>query len=91
MRDKTMDQRTAAEKIIRNLKAEVEQLRSDKTDAIAEQWVETTDGRCRVAVCSSAYGVHFEIGPLYGSETQSTKVLPGSDQAHAVDLLAQLL
>ena len=41
MSDETTNQMATAEEIVSNLKAEVEQLRSEKTDAIAEQWLET--------------------------------------------------
>ena len=90
MNNKTTDYVASAEDIIENLKAQADQLRSERVDAIAEKWVETENGRCRVAVCNSTYGTHFEIGPLHGSKPQSTKVFAGSDQDRAVALLAQL-
>jgi hypothetical protein len=91
MNDETTDYTAVAEEIIENLKAQADQLHSERVDAIAEQWVETENGRCRVAVCNSAYGIHFEIGPVHGSEPQPTKVFAGSDQDRAVAYLARLL
>jgi hypothetical protein len=91
MNDKTTDYMAIAEEIIGNLKAQAKQLRGERVDAIAEQWVKTENGRCRVAVCNSAYGIHFEIGPLHSSEPQPTKVFAGSDQDCAATLLARLL
>ena len=91
MSDETTGQMTVAEEIVQNLKAEVEQLRSEKTDAVAEQWVEITNGRCRVAVCNSTYGLHYEIGPLHGSKPKSTKVFAGSDKDSAIALLLRYM
>ena len=91
MNDEITDYKAVAEEILENLKAQADQLLGERADAIAELWVETESGRCRVAVCNSAYGIHFEIGPLHGSEPQPTKVFAGSDQDRAVAHLACLL
>ncbi len=91
MNDETTDHKAFAEEIIENLKAQADQLRIERVDVVAEQWVETENGRCRVAVCNSAYGIHFEIGPLHGSKPQPTKVFAGSHQDKAVALLLRYM
>ena len=91
MSDETSNQRPVAEELIENLKVQAEQLRGERTDAIAEQWVEIASGHCRVAVCNSPYGTHFEIGPLQGSKAQPTKVFAGPDQDKAIALLIKYI
>jgi hypothetical protein len=91
MSNKATDYTVIAEEIIEELTARAEQVRSEKVDAIAEKWVETETGICRVAVCSSAYGIHFEIGPLQGSKPKQTKVFAGSDKDSAIALLLRYM
>ncbi|MGH2537099.1 MAG: hypothetical protein ACRDHL_06875, partial [Candidatus Promineifilaceae bacterium] len=68
-----------------------EERRRENVDAIAEQCVATSSGRCRVAAANSSYAIHSEIGSLHGPVEQPTRVFSRSDQNQAVALLADYL
>lgn len=56
---------------------------------IVEKWVSTQSGLCRVVLCLSQYGIHWEIGALQSGVVQPTHIFSGEQNEDARHLLAQ--